>query len=76
MERRKNLPLFSVRKHKKITHALYQNMSDSVANPVDYDTMGGCTRFGAGMGAMHLFFTDQTDPSDTRIPPPPCVHRG
>ena len=47
-----------------------------LANPVDFDTRDGCTWLGAGMGAMHLFFTDQTDPSDTRIPPPPCVHRG
>ncbi len=47
-----------------------------ICNPVNFDTRDGCTWLGAGMGAMHLFFTDQTDPSDTRIPPPPCVHRG
>ena len=62
--------------HKKILQALYQYLKDLMANPVDCDTRDGCTWLGAGMGAMHLFFTDQTDPSDTRIPPPPCVHRG
>ncbi|MBQ4579070.1 MAG: hypothetical protein IJA83_00275, partial [Clostridia bacterium] len=46
-----------------------------MANPVYFDTRDGCTWLGTGTGAMHLFFTDQTDPSDTRIPPPPCVHR-
>lgn len=37
-----------------------------MANPVYFDTRDGCTWLGAGMGAMYLFFTDQTDPSDTR----------
>ena len=35
--------------------------SACLANPVDYDTMDGCTRLGAGMGAMHtVSYLNQT----------------
>ena len=48
------LTLYQSISAKRITHALYQNMGDLMANPVDYDTRDGCTRLGAGAGAMHL----------------------
>ena len=45
--------VLSVRKYKKITQTLYQYLRDWMANPVYFDTRDGCTRLGAGMGALH-----------------------
>ena len=57
------LPIYSQREFVYLTPSRSKQKSPPnkgqafcLANPVDYDTRDGCTRHGAGMGAMHPLY--------------------